>query len=255
MMKAWNLTGKTALVTGGSRGIGKAIVTELLALGAEVVFTARGSGEVVAVEQELKRLYPGVSGLTADVADAGHRQQMLECVEQKWGRLDILVNNAGINIRKASNDYTSTEFMQVLDINLVAPFELCRMLFPLLIKGNGASIINVSSVAGSFDVQTGAPYGMSKAGLIQLSRNLANEWASHGIRVNTVSPWFTETPLTSGLLSNPDRLQAITSKTPLRRIAHSEEMAAAVAFLAMDKSSYITGHNLIVDGGATIRLL
>jgi Tropinone reductase 1 len=254
-MKAWNLTGKTALVTGGSRGIGKAIVTELLALGAEVVFTARGAGEVVDVEQELKRLYPGISGLAADVSDAVHRQQMLECVEQKWGRLDILVNNAGINIRKASNDYTSNELMQVLDINLLAPFELCRMLFPLLVKGNGASMINVSSVAGSFDVQTGAPYGMSKAGLIQLSRNLANEWASHGIRVNTVSPWFTETPLTGGLLSNPDRLQAITSKTPLRRIAHSEEMAAAVAFLAMDKSSYITGHNLSVDGGATIRLL
>lgn len=254
-MKAWNLTGKTALVTGGSRGIGKAIVTELLGLGAEVVFTARGSVEVVTLEAELKAAYPGVSGLAADVSDAGHRKQMLEYVEQKWGRLDILVNNAGVNIRKASNDYTSSEFMQVLDINLLAPFELCRALFPLLVKGKGASIVNVSSVAGSFDVQTGAPYGMSKAGLIQLSRNLANEWASHGIRVNTVSPWFTETPLTSGLLSNPDRLLAITSKTPLRRIAQSEEMAGAVAFLAMDKSSYITGHNLSVDGGATIRLL
>ena len=255
MMKPWDLKGKTALVTGGSRGIGKAIVTELLALGAEVVFTARGAGEVVAVEQELKELYPGVSGLAADVSDAVHRKQMLECAAEKWGRLDILVNNAGINIRKASNEYTSNEFMQVLDINLLAPFELCRTLFSLLVKGKGASVINVSSVAGSFDVQTGAPYGMSKAGLIQLSRNLANEWASHGIRVNTVSPWFTETPLTDGLLSNPDRLQAITSKTPLRRIAQSEEMAAAVAFLAMDKSSYITGHNLTVDGGATIRLL
>jgi Tropinone reductase 1 len=255
MIKAWDLTGKTALVTGGSRGIGKAIVAELLTLGAEVLFTARGSGEVVAVEQEFKALYPGVSGLTADVSDPGHRQQMLERVGQNWGRLDILVNNAGINIRKASNDYTSTELMQVLDINLLAPFELCRTFFPLLVKGNGASIINVASVAGSFDVQTGAPYGMSKAGLIQLSRNLANEWASHGIRVNTVSPWFTGTPLTGGLLSNPDRLRAITSKTPLGRIAYSEEMAAAVAFLAMDKSSYITGHNLSVDGGATIRLL
>jgi len=254
-MKAWDLKGKTALVTGGSRGIGKAIVTELLALGAEVVFTARGSGEVVAVEQELKALYSGVSGLAADVSDAAHRKQMFECAEKKWGRLDILVNNAGINIRKASNEYSSNEYMKVLDINLLAPFELCRTLFPLLVKGKGASIINVSSVAGSFDVQTGAPYGMSKAGLIQLSRNLASEWASEGIRVNTVSPWFTETPLTGGLLSNPDRLHAITSRTPLRRIARSEEMAAAVAFLAMDKSSYITGHNLSVDGGATIRLL
>jgi Tropinone reductase 1 len=254
-MKAWNLTGKTALVTGGSRGIGKAIVTEFLALGAEVLFTARSSDEITTMEKALKAIHPGISGLTADVSDAGDRKKVLEWMDQKWGRLDILVNNAGINIRKASNDYTSSEFMQVLDINLLAPFELCRTLFPLLVKSKGASVINISSVAGSFDVQTGAPYGMSKAGLIQLSRNLASEWASHSIRVNTVSPWFTETPLTGGLLSNPDRLQAITSRTPLRRIAQSEEMAAAVAFLAMDKSSYITGHNLSVDGGATIRLL
>ena len=254
-MQAWDLTGKTALVTGGSRGIGRAIVTEFLALGAEVLFTARGSDEVAAVEEALKAVHPGVSGLTADVSDIGHRKKVLEWIQQKWGRVDILVNNAGINIRKASNDYTSSELMQVLDINLLAPFELCKTLFPLLVKSKAASIINISSVAGSFDVQTGAPYGMSKAALIQLSRNLASEWASHGIRVNTVSPWFTETPLTSGLLSNPDRLQAITSTTPLRRIAQSEEMAAAVAFLAMDKSSYITGQNLSVDGGATIRLL
>jgi Tropinone reductase 1 len=254
-MKAWDLTGKTALVTGGTRGIGKAIVAEFLALGAEVLFTARGSDQVTAVEEELKVVYPGVSGLPADVSVPGHREMVSEWIKQKCGRLDILVNNAGINIRKASNDYTSSEFMQVLDINLLAPFELCRTLFPLLVKSKGASVINISSVAGSFDVQTGAPYGMSKAGLIQLSRNLASEWASHSIRVNTVSPWFTETPLTSGLLSNPDRLKAITSKTPLRRIGQSEEMAAAVAFLAMDKSSYITGHNLSVDGGATVRLL
>jgi Tropinone reductase 1 len=254
-MKTWDLTGKTALVTGGSRGIGKAIVAEFLALGAETLFTARGPEEVSAVEEELKAVYPDVSGLPADVSDSSHRKMISEWIKQKWGRLDILVNNAGINIRKASNDYTSFEYLQVLDINLLAPFELCRTLFPLLVKSSRASVINVSSVAGSFDVQTGAPYSVSKAGLIQLSRNLASEWASHGIRVNTVSPWFTETPLTSGLLSNPDRLQAIISKTPLRRIAQSEEMAAAVAFLAMDKSSYITGHNLSVDGGATIRLL
>jgi Tropinone reductase 1 len=126
---------------------------------------------------------------------------------------------------------------------------------PLLQQGQGPSIINISSVAGSYDVNTGAPYGMAKAGLIQLSRNLAVEWAPHGIRVNTVSPWFTATPLAKKLLEDPQRLEAITSRTPLRRVAQSAEVAAAVAFLAMDKSSYITGQNISVDGGVTSRLL
>jgi tropinone reductase I len=122
-----------------------------------------------------------------------------------------------------------------LEIDLLGAFELCRCLQSLLQQGHGASVINISSVAGSFDLYTGAPYGMAKAGLIQLTRHLAVEWARHPIRVNTVSPWFT----------NP----------PLRRVADPSEVAAAVAFLAMDKSSYITGHNLCVDGGSTCRLL
>jgi Tropinone reductase 1 len=253
-MTKWDLKGKKALVTGGSKGIGKAIVRELLALGAEVLVTARKMDETKVFEEELNLSSPSVFGLSADVTDAGHRQMMYDWIERRWGHLNILVNNAGINLRKASIDYASRELFGVIDVNLLAPFELSRTLFPLLKQSDGASIINVASVAGSFDVQTGAPYGMSKAGLIQLSRNLASEWAQHSIRVNTVSPWFTETPLTSGLLSNPEKVQAIKAKTPLRRIAQASEMAAAVAFLAMDKSSYITGHNLSVDGGATISM-
>jgi tropinone reductase I len=183
--------------------------------------------------------------------------RLSQWIETKWGALDILVNNAGINIRKPTNDYNAGELQQVLETNLHAPFQLCRQLYPLLIKGDGASIINIASVAGSFDVQTGAPYGMSKAAVLQLTRNLANEWSSETttIRVNSVSPWFTETPLTAGLLSDSQKLEAIVSKTPLKRIAQPEEIAAAVAFLAMDKASYITGQNISVDGGITIRML
>jgi Tropinone reductase 1 len=110
-------------------------------------------------------------------------------------------------------------------------------------------------VAGSYDLQTGAPYGMAKAGLIQLTRNLAAEWAGYGVRVNTVSPWFTVTPLTKGYLSQADKLEKIKSRTPLNRVAQDDEIAAAVAFLAMDKASYITGQNLSVDGGVTTGLL
>jgi Tropinone reductase 1 len=254
-MAGWDLTGKKALVTGGSKGIGEAIVEELLSLGAEVVFAARNAAGVEATAERIRALYPRVHGIAADVSNARHRESLLQWVESNWGTIDVLVNNAGINIRKASNAYTTEELIQVMDVNLLSPFELCRLFFPLLAKNGGASIINVASVAGTFDVQTGAPYGMSKAGLIQLSRNLAGEWAAAGIRVNTVSPWFTETPLTRGLLSIPEKLQAIAAKTPLSRIAQAKEISAAVAFLAMDKASYITGHNLTVDGGASIRLL
>jgi len=254
-MNSWNLNGKRALITGGSKGIGKAIVHEFLALGAEVLFTARHDEEVAAVEQEFLQMGYPVHGSVADVTVGTDRGRLLEWMGKHWGSLDILVNNAGINIRKRSVDYSREEYIQVLEIDLLAAFEICRCLLPLLQQGHGASVINVSSVAGSFDLYTGAPYGMAKAGLIQLSRVLAVEWARHPIRVNTVSPWFTETPLVEAVLGDPKSFEAITSKTPLRRVAQPAEIAAAVAFLAMDKSSYITGHNLSVDGGVTCRLL
>jgi len=254
-MSSWTLKDKRALITGGSKGIGKAIVKEFLELGAEVLFTARNGKEVAAVEQEFSQMGYPVYSFVADVGLKDERQRLLEWIDKHWGFLDILVNNAGINIHKKSIDYSEEEYTQILNTDLLAPFELSRMLLPMLQLGRGAAIINLSSVAGTYDLQTGAPYGMAKAGLIQLSRNLAVEWARHKIRVNTVSPWFTSTPLVESVLEDPKRFEAITSKTPLRRVAQSEEVAAAVAFLAMDKSSFITGHNLSVDGGVTCRLL
>ena len=254
-MNSLDLEVKRALVTGGSKGIGKAIVSEFLLLGAEVLFTARHAEEVAAVEREFLQMGHSVRGTVADVVLDEDREKLLEWMGEHWGFLDILVNNAGMNIQKRSVDYSREEYMQVLEIDLLAAFEFCRSLLPLLQKGHGASVINISSVAGSFDLYTGAPYGMAKAGLIQLSRILAVEWARHQIRVNTVSPWFTDTPLVEAILGDPKSFEAITSKTPLRRVAQPEEVAAAVAFLAMNKSSYITGHNLSVDGGVTSRLL
>jgi Tropinone reductase 1 len=254
-MNSWDLKGKRALVTGGSKGIGKAIVREFLELGAEVLFTARNVNETAAVEKEFLETGYTVHGRVADAVKEGDRQQLLDWIRRQWGFLDILVNNAGTNIHKKSVDYSEAEYMRILDVDLLAPFELSRILLPLLQLGRGASIINLSSVAGSYDLHTGAPYGMAKAGIIQLSRSLAVEWARHKIRVNTVSPWFTSTPLVENVLGDPKNLEAIVSKTPLRRVAQPEEVAAAVAFLAMDKSSYITGHNLGVDGGVTCRLL
>jgi Tropinone reductase 1 len=254
-MNSWDLNGKRALVTGGSKGIGKAIVQEFLELGAEVVFTARKEKELLAVEQDFRQMGYPVHGIVADVVLDQDRRKLVEWIEQRWGSIDILVNNAGMNIRKRAADYSTAEYMQVLEVDLLGAFELCRVLQPLLEQGHGASVINVSSVAGSFDLNTGAPYGMAKAGLIQLSRHLAVEWARHHIRVNTVSPWFTSTPMVEKTLADPKKHENIISSTALHRVAQPSEVAAAVAFLAMDKASYITGHNLSVDGGATSKLL
>jgi len=254
-MKKWDLENKKALVTGGSKGIGKAVVNELATLGAEVLFTGRNESDLLAAQQELLSRGLETHILPGAVTDAEHRGAVSAWIVANWGRLDILVNNAGINFRKPSNEYTPEEYHRIIDTDLLAPFEFCRGLFPLLQKSGTASIINIASVAGSYDVQTGAPYGMAKGGLIQLSRNLAAEWAGQGIRVNSVSPWFTETPLTKALLSQAEKLDKIKSRTPLGRIAQDEEIAAAVAFLAMNKASYITGQDLSVDGGVTTGLL
>ena len=251
----WNLKGKKAVVTGGTKGIGKAIVKEFLQLGAEVLFTARDKKLLQeSVEGYQKEGY-AVHGLRGDVSNADDRARIVDWVGQHFRQLDILVNNAGLNIRKASSDYSEAEYMQVINTDLVAPFELSRSLFGRLKEAEKASVINVASVAGVMDANTGAPYGMAKSGLIQMSRNLAVEWAPFGIRVNTVSPWFTTTPATSGVLSNPEMKELIVSRTPAGRVAEAEEVAAAVSFFAMDKASFISGQHLLVDGGATSKIL
>jgi len=248
-MKKWDLQGKKALITGGTKGIGRAIAEEFLELGAEVMIVARNSKEVhelVHLWQETGKL---VTGVVADVSDEEGRQWIKAAIQERWGRLDVLVNNVGMNIRKKLVEYVEEEYRQIFDVNLFATIELCRLCQPYLQLGIGASVVNIASVAGSVDVGSGAPYGMTKAALIQLTRNLAAEWAEFGIRVNAVSPWYTDTPLVEKVLKQPDRFQRIIDRTLLNRVAQAEEVAAAAAFLAMDRASYITGQNIVIDGG------
>lgn len=248
-MKRWDLQGKRALITGGTKGIGKAIAEEFLNLGAEVIIVARD----IRMLEELVRLWQAegrlVTGVAGDVAKAADREKIMAAIEERWGALDVLVNNAGTNVRKKIEEYSEEEMRHVLEVNLFAAVELSRMCLHYLRRGPQSSVINISSLSGTVDTRSGAPYGMSKAALIQLSRNLAVEWAEYGIRVNTVSPSYTETPLTEAVLSQPDRLRNIVDRTPLGRVAQADEIAPAVAFLAMDKASYITGQNIVLDGG------
>ena len=252
-MNAWTLAGKRTLITGGSKGIGLAAADEFLALGAQVLIVARGAAELERVVSERAAVGLPIDGIAADVSTATGLQTIVDAVRFRWDALDVLVNNAGTNIRRPTVDYRPEQARQILETNFMSAFELSRALHPQLCRGAGASVINVASVAGTLDVGSGTPYAASKAAMIQLTRNLAGEWARDGIRVNAVSPWYTETPLAAPVLQDPVRLDRIVQRTPLARIATADEVAAAIAFLAMDKASYITGTNLVVDGGMTIK--
>ncbi|PHQ28017.1 SDR family oxidoreductase [Leeuwenhoekiella nanhaiensis] len=251
----WNLEGKTALITGGTKGIGRATVMEFARLGAKVIFTARNGAEVAALEQELSEAGYIASGMAGDVTNEDDQDKLTDFVFQRSGTLDILVNNAGTNIRKEAHIYEPEEYRKILEVNLIAPFELTRKFFALLKRSTQASVINVASVAGSQDVKSGTPYAMSKAGLIQETRSLASEWAAHNIRVNAVSPWYTATPLVQEVMDQKERYEKIVERTPMKRFAEPEEMANTIAFLAMDKASFITGQNLQVDGGLSANAL
>ena len=245
----WNLTGKKALITGGTKGIGLATVQEFLEAGAEVLAIARDTKVIQGRLKNSSNLFT----LDGDLSDKSFRQFLVNKVSENWGKLDVLVNNVGTNIRKKFVDYTEEEYRRLFEVNLFSLTDLTQLFYPLLKKSGSATVINVASVAGFTDVQSGPPYGMTKAAIIQLTRHLAVEWSADNIRVNCVSPWYIETPLTQSVLSQPDRLEKILQRTPLNRVGKPYEVAALIAFLAMDKSSYITGQNITIDGGMSVK--
>jgi Tropinone reductase 1 len=247
----WRLDGQSALVTGASAGIGRAIARELLGFGADVLLVARDPAVLESARAELEEEFPerSVAAFAADVADDEQRREILDWVEDHGDGLNILVNNAGGNLRKPAIDYTEGEWREIFEVNVFSAFELARYAHPLLTKHAASSIVNVGSVSGLTHVRTGAAYGMSKAALHQLTRNLAVEWAEDGVRVNAVAPWYIRTRRTSGALADPDYLDEVLLRTPLGRIGEPEEVAAAVAFLCLPAASYVTGECIAVDGG------
>ena len=248
----WTLGGKLALVTGGTKGIGLSIVKEFLELGASVITVSR-------TENDLKKLNTLVNKpdklhpFKADISKHTDRFKLIRFVQNKWLYLDILVNNVGTNIRKPVTDYSQVEYEKIMSTNLHSIFDLCKIAFPLLKLSQQGNVINISSVAGLTYLRTGAIYAMTKAAIIQLTKNLAGEWASNNIRVNAVAPWYIKTPLAESVLKDPEYLNDVLFRTPMNKIGNPEDVAGAVAFLCMPASAYITGHCINVDGGFMIK--
>jgi dehydrogenase/reductase SDR family member 4 len=246
-------SGKVAVVTGGTRGIGLATVEYLARRGARVAFSSRKADACAAVARRLQDEglscldVPGHAGVDADVA------RLVEKCVATFGGLDIAVANAGINpVFDPATQVDETVWAKVMDTNVAGPLRLARHALPHIAARGGGAMVCVSSVNARVGMVGSGAYGVSKAALEQLVRLLAVEWGGNGVRVNGVAPGTTATDMIRSLRDVPEFMDKIVQATPLGRIAESEDVAAVIAFLASDEARHVTGQTLVVDGGQTI---
>ena len=247
-----SLKGKVALITGASRGIGKAISLEMAGAGADIVLVSRKQADLEKVAAEIRAAGRRALPLAAHMGRMEDIGNMVNKAKQEFGRIDILVNNAATNpTMDPAIDVSERAWDSIMNLNVKGLFFLSQAVARVMREHGGGCIINISSAAGvTPDILP--VYSVSKASVIMVTKVIAKEWAQYGIRVNTISPGETKTQFSEALWGNPEICKHILEMTPLKRIAEPEEMAGAAVFLASDKASFITGQNLIVDGGMTI---
>jgi len=240
------LKGKVAIVTGGSRGIGKAIVLDLVRNGAKVMFTyLQSQSAAMALVDEVKKLGGQAEAIKSDSREYDKAKVVVECALKSFGSLDILVNNAGIIKDKALMLMDPSEWHDVIDTNLTGYFNMAKACIVTMMKQKSGNIVNISSVAGVIGTPRQVNYSSAKAGIVGLTKSLAKEVAAYNIRVNSVAPGYIETDMTKDLKNKDALLKLI----PSGRLGTPEDVAKAVSFLVCEKSAYITGQVIKVDGG------
>ena len=248
----FKLTGRRALITGGSKGLGKVMATALAQAGADVALVSRNLEECRAaaddIARETKRRAVAVS---ADVSKSAEIDRLFDEVTRTLGPVDILINNAGTNIRGAIHELSEQDWDAVIDLNLKSPFLVTRKFGPPMAQRGWGRVINMGSILSVIGVAGRVPYASSKAGVLNMTRVLALEWATKGVTANAICPGPFATDMNKPLLEDPAKYQAFVSKIPMGRWGELHEIAGAALFLASDASSFVTGSALFVDGGWT----
>jgi NAD(P)-dependent dehydrogenase (short-subunit alcohol dehydrogenase family) len=250
----FSLDGRVAVVTGGSKGLGRSMALAFAQAGARTVLVSRHLAEGTAAATELAAATGRESvAMAADVTREEDVARLFAAVSSRFGRIDVLVNNAGVNIRHPIEDYPTAEFRQVLDVNLTGAWLCCRAVAPILKRAKSGSVINLGSALSAIGLPERSAYAAAKAGILGLTRTLALEWAPFGARCNALCPGPFLTEMNRPLLETPEKAREILSQTAFNRWAELHEIRGAAVFLASDASSYMTGAALYVDGGWTAR--
>jgi len=247
----FDLSGKVALVTGASRGLGQYLGRALARAGADLIVTARKKDDAAGFTDEVRGLGRCCEALSLDVRDEKSIHAAAEAAQAAFGRIDVLVNNAGCNVRKKALDVTWEDWNKVVDTNLRGAFFVAQAVARHMIPRGVGRIVNIGSVTSVFGSAGLAPYCASRGGVKQLTMSLADEWGRHGITVNCLAPGWFETQQTKVLYESPKWVEYITDRIPLHRPGQPHDLDGAIVFLASDASAYVTGQTLLVDGGIT----
>lgn len=250
---SFDLSGKSALVTGASKGLGRACALALAHAGADMALGLHDGKSAADLEEEIKKMGRKVIRLQMDTGDLGQIRDAMQQANQHFGKLDILVNNVGIAPENPAEKVTEADFDYTLRLNLKGTFFCCQEAAKLMIPRKSGKIINMSSQAGFVALITESVYCMTKAGINHLTRCLAVEWAKHQINVNAVAPTFIYTPGTDSVLNEKESHDKVLSRIPLGRIGQPMDVAGAVVFLASSASDLITGDVMLIDGGWTAK--
>ena len=250
-VERFSLTGKKALVTGGSKGIGAVTAGVLAEAGANVAIVGRDRDGLAATAEQVRGLGRECVVIEADLADADQTRRAAETALERFGTVDILVNNAGVALVDSLLDTTLEDWDRTLAVNLRAPFLLAQALAPKMIEQKNGKIINVSSQAGVVAFEEHSAYGASKGGLNILTKVMTAEWSRYNIQCNAIAPTIILTPMAKQVWSDPAKSEPIRNKTPLRRFGQPLEVADLILFLASSASDLITGETILIDGGFT----